>query len=72
MERIRFERLTRVLTGDPGERARANQINAHRETQNQNDKQVWLQVHSLVQQANECLEDDVHRGGQQQTGFDKC
>ena len=71
MQRVGFQRFARKFPRHAAERSRADQVNAHRQAQNQHGQRARLQVHLLEQEAHERLEDDVHRSREKQPRFDE-
>ena len=52
MQRVGFQRFAGILASHAGERARSHQIDSHRQRENHQNQQARLQMHLLVQQAD--------------------
>src|SRR6516164_8535048 len=71
MQGIGFEGFARVTFGDPPEGAGAREVNGQRAEKNEDGEQTGFDVNGVKEQAVEGLDDDVNRGEDEKTGFDK-
>ena len=71
MQRVGFERLAGIFFGDAAESARADEIDRHRQQQNQDRGEAGMNLRGAEEQPLKRFPDDVERGEKQQSRFDE-